>query len=60
MATIYTFEDLALRGHFITAELQQTSQITEVFDFSHHGKTLLQFPFAAAGVTLCNLRENSE
>lgn len=58
--TTQTFEDFALCGHFITAELKQTIQVTEVFDLPQHGKTLLQLPFEPAGVTLGNLRENNE
>lgn len=31
-----------------------------MFDFSEHGKTLLQFPFTPTGVALCNLAENNK
>lgn len=40
---------------FVVAEVQQTFQVAEVFDFSNHRKTLFQFPFAAAGITFCNV-----
>lgn len=55
-----TFEDLPLRRHLITAKLQQTSQVTEVFDLPEHGEILLQLPFVAAGLTLCDLRKTAE
>lgn len=51
-----TYQDLALGGHRFATELQQAVQIAEVFGFSDQGQTLLQFPFSAARVALCNLR----
>lgn len=51
-----TYQDFPLRGHRFAAELQQAVQIAKVFGFSDQGQTLLQFPFSAARVTLCNLR----
>lgn len=57
---VHTFEDVALRGDFLTAELQKTGQVAEMFDFTQHGETLLQFPFATTGIALCNLREKQE
>ncbi|TNN51938.1 hypothetical protein EYF80_037845 [Liparis tanakae] len=42
------------------SQVQQTAQVTEVFDFAQQGQTLLQFPFEAAGVTLRHLRGRTE
>lgn len=39
--TVCTFHDFTLRGHCLTAELQQTAEVAEVFDFPEHGKALL-------------------
>lgn len=56
MATaIHTFVD---HLDLSIAEMQETSQVTEVFDLSYHGKTLPQFTVTTTGVTVGNLRES--
>lgn len=50
-----TYQDFPLRGHHFAAESQQAVQVAKVFDLSDEGKTLLEFPFPATRIALCNL-----